>query len=215
VTQLFPEGQVIDLHPWEYNEVPVLLGAALRQAAPIVALHLTRPSIEIPDRAALGIPSHFEAARGAYVMRPYAAELPRLGTVFVRGTIPTANLVSILPELDRRGLNVKIVAALSPQLFALQDAAYREATVSASDRWDGMAVTNGAFKLMRDWLDGPLAAEYSLSADWDNRWRTGGTLDEVMDEAHLSAKHILAGIERFARERETRLSRLRQAIPAN
>ena len=28
VTQLFPEGRVIDLHPWEYNEVPVVLGAA-------------------------------------------------------------------------------------------------------------------------------------------------------------------------------------------
>ena len=31
VTQLFPDGQVIDLHPWEYNEVPVLLAAALGQ----------------------------------------------------------------------------------------------------------------------------------------------------------------------------------------
>ena len=27
VTQLFPEGAIINLHPWEYNEVPVLLGA--------------------------------------------------------------------------------------------------------------------------------------------------------------------------------------------
>ncbi|MGA3219574.1 MAG: 1-deoxy-D-xylulose-5-phosphate synthase N-terminal domain-containing protein, partial [Acidimicrobiales bacterium] len=37
VTQLFPEGRVIDLHPWEYNEVPVVLGAALALDAPIVA----------------------------------------------------------------------------------------------------------------------------------------------------------------------------------
>jgi transketolase len=215
VTQLFPEGHVIDLHPWEYNEVPVMLGAALRQAAPIVALHLTRPSVEIPDREALGMPSHFEAARGAYVLRPYRADLRRMGTVFVRGTVPTANLVSVLPELDARGLNVKVVAALSPQLFALQDAAYRDATVAASDRWDAMAVTNGAFKLMRDWLEGPLAAEYSLSPDWDDRWRTGGTVAEVMDEAHLSAAHIISGIERFAHERKERLSRFRQMMPAD
>ena len=52
VTQLFPEGHVIDLHPWEYNEVPVVLAAALRADAHIVALHLTRPTVEIPDRAA-------------------------------------------------------------------------------------------------------------------------------------------------------------------
>jgi transketolase len=215
VTQLFPSGHVIDLHPWEHNEVPVMLGAALRQPAPIVALHLTRPSIPIPDRAGLGIPSHFEAARGAYVLRPYRAGEPRMGVVFVRGTIPTANLVSILPQLDERGLNVKIVAALSPQLFACQDAGYRASVIGPSERWDAMAVTNGAFPLMRDWLEGPLAAEYSLSPDWDDRWRTGGTVDEVMDEAHLGASQILEGIERFARDRDRRLARLRESLPAH
>ena len=86
VTQLFPKDHVIDLHPWEYNEVPVVLGAAL-QEAPIVALHLTRPAIEIPDREALGMPSHFAAARGAYVLRPWEDQ-PKMGTVFVRGTMP-------------------------------------------------------------------------------------------------------------------------------
>ena len=60
---------MIDLHPWEYNEVPVMLGAAFGLDVPIVALHLTRPPVEIPDREALGIPSHLAAARGAYVLR--------------------------------------------------------------------------------------------------------------------------------------------------
>jgi transketolase len=214
ITQLFPEGHVIDLHPWEYNEVPVVLGAAFRQAAPIVALHLTRPAIELPDRAALGMPSHFEAARGAYIVRDFRPGRPHMGTVFVQGTTTTANLVKVLPELDRAALNVKVVACISPQLFRLQDPAYREATISTADRWDAMAVTNRAFKLMRDWLDGPLAAEYSLSSDWDDRWRTGGTVDEVIDEAHLSQSHILAGIERFVRERDDRMRRLRAAVEA-
>ena len=35
-----------------------------------------------------------------------------------------------------------------------------------------------------------------------------GQRREVMDEAHLSAQHILAGIERFVREREQRRARL-------
>ena len=52
VAQLFPKGQIINLHPWEHNEVPVLLGAALKLDVPVIALHLTRPPIEIPDRAA-------------------------------------------------------------------------------------------------------------------------------------------------------------------
>jgi transketolase len=212
VTQLFPFGHVIDLHPWEYNEVPVLLGAAFSTDVPIVALHLTRPPVEIPDREALGIPSHFEAARGAYVMRPYRPDQPRGGTVYVRGTMPTRNLVSLLPELDARGINVKIVAALSPQLFALQPEEYRRSVVDPAGRLDAMVITNGAFKLMQDWADGPLVREYSLSSDWDDRWRTGGSVAEVIEEAHLDEAHILAALERFAAERPERLSELRERL---
>lgn len=212
VTQLFPDGAVIDLHPWEYNEVPVLLAAALREKAPIVALHLTRPAVEIPDRAALGMPSHTAAARGAYVMRPYRAGQPRMGTVFVQGTATTANLVKVLPKLDAQGLNVKIVAALSPQLFALQDQTYRDNVASAADRIDAMVISNRARRVMYDWIAHPIVAEYSLTSDWDDRWRTGGTVDEVVAEGHLSPEHLLAGIERFARERPARLRRLREAL---
>jgi len=214
VTQLFPEGHVIDLHPWEYNEVPVVLAAALATDVPIVVLHLTRPPIELPDRAALGMPSHFEAARGAYVMRAFRDGEPKAGTIFVRGTVPTSNLVKLLPELDRRGLNVKIVAAISPQLFARQAAGYREATVQDADRLDSMVITNGAYKLMRDWADDPIVHEYSLSADWDDRWRTGGSIEEVMEEAHLDSGHILEAIERFVRERPERVRRIQATVEA-
>ena len=219
VTQLFPEGHVIDLHPWEYNEVPVLLGTAFGLSAgpPIVALHLTRPSIEIPDRSSLGIPSYLEAARGAYLLRDYVSGEPRGGTVYVRGTMPTRNLVGLLPVLEERGINVRIVAAISPQLFARQPASYRSSVVGPdllSGRLDAMVITNGAFKLMGDWASGPLVREYSLSSDWDDRWRTGGSVDEVISEAHLSAEHILPAIERFAADRSSRLQRLRQALDA-
>ncbi|MHB1499748.1 MAG: 1-deoxy-D-xylulose-5-phosphate synthase N-terminal domain-containing protein [Candidatus Dormibacteria bacterium] len=212
VTQLFPAGQVIDLHPWEYNEVPVVLAAALRTSAPIIALHLTRPAVEIPDRQRLRMPSHLEAGRGAYLIRDHQPGRPRQGTVFVRGTLPTANLVAALPELDRMGLNLKIVAAVSPQLFALQDRGYREATIAPADRLDAMVITNGALRLMGDWAGGAVVEEYSLSPDWDQRWRTGGTVEEVMEEAHLTSAHILAGLERFARDRGQRVRAHRAAL---
>ncbi|HET8587194.1 MAG TPA: transketolase, partial [Candidatus Limnocylindria bacterium] len=108
--------------------------------------------------------------------------------------------------------NVRIVAAISPQLFARQSAEYRDSICSPADRWDSMAITNGALKLMRDWVDGPIAEEYSLSSDWDDRWRTGGTVEEVMREAHLDPDSILAGIERYASEREDRRRRLGEIL---
>jgi transketolase len=212
VTQLFPEGAVINLHPWEYNEVPVLLGTAFGLDVPIVALHLTRPPVEIPDREALGIPSHLAAARGAYVLRDYQPGLPRGGTVFIRGTMPTRNLVNLLPSLAAKGINVKIVAAVSPQLFARQPSSYQHSVASPADRLNAMVITNGAFKLMREWADGPLVREYSLSSDWDDRWRTGGSVDEVIEEAHLDEAHILAALERFAAERDDRRRRLRELL---
>jgi len=83
---------------------------------------------------------------------------------------------------------------------------------SPADRLDAMIITNGAFKLMREWADGPLVREYSLSSDWDDRWRTGGSVDEVIEEAHLDEAHILAALERFAAERDERRRRLRDLL---
>jgi transketolase len=211
-TQLFPDGHIINLHPWEYNEVPVLLGAALKTNVPIVGLHLTRPPIEIPDRERLGIPSHFEAARGAYVMRDYRPGLPKGGTVIVQGTSAVASIVKILPELDARDLNVKLVCATSPQLFRMQPEVYRHQVLSPGDRANSMVITTQARWLMHDWLFNKIAEEYALSADWDNRWRTGGAVAELLEEAHLSPRWLLDGIERFARDREARLSRLQAEL---
>jgi transketolase len=126
--------------------------------------------------------------------------------------MPTRNLVNVLPELSARGINVKIVAAVSPQLFARQPLEYRRSVASPAERLDAMVITNGAFKLMREWADGPLVREYSLSSDWDDRWRTGGSVDEVIEEAHLDEAHILAALQRFAGERAERRRRLRDLL---
>ena len=137
---------------------------------------------------------------------------PKLGTVFVQGTSTTANLIEVLPELDKAGLNVKIVAAISPQLFRLQDSSYRDEVVSLADRWDAMVISNRSKRVTQDWITHPIVEEYSLTSDWDDRWRTGGSVDEIIAESHLSPEHILEGITRFAKERDKRLGRLRELI---
>ncbi|HOV39908.1 MAG TPA: transketolase, partial [Spirochaetales bacterium] len=125
VTQLFPQGHIINLYPWEHNEVPVVLAAALKEAAPLIALHLTRPNVEVPDREKIGMAGHFEAARGAYLMRDFKPDQPKGGVLIVQGTSAVANTIKVLPDLDKKGLNVKIVVAVSPELFARQNEEYR------------------------------------------------------------------------------------------
>jgi len=208
VTQLFPDGHIINLYPWEHNEVPVMLGAALKMKEPIIALHLTRPAIEIPDRAKLGIASHFEAAKGAYIIRGFKPGAPKMGTVIVSGTMSTANLVKILPLLEAKGLNVKIIAAVSQDLYRKQPDTYKQTILPMNEWMDSMVITNNARRTMHDWIANKVSEEYSLSPDWDNAWRGGGSLDTVIEDAHLSPEWILQGIERFVGDKGDRMRRL-------
>jgi transketolase len=212
VTQLFPAGHVINVTPWETNEVAPLLAAALQTERPIVAIHLTRPNVTVPDRAAFGVPSHLEAAKGAYVVKPHDDARPREGTLIVQGTSTTDSIYELLPRLlAGEGPNVKIVQACSWELFQLQDAAYRESVLSPADWLDSTVITNGARRTMYDWLAHKISEEYAMSSDWDDRWRTGGSVEEVKREAHIDPESLWAGIERFAADRESRLKRLTPA----
>ncbi len=212
VTQLFPDGHVCDIHPFEYNEVPVMLAAALAGPWPIVACHLTRPPIEIPDREKIGMAHHFESARGAYIIRDYDPGKPKGGCVLVQGTMSTANLLKAMPELDKRGINVKLVAVPSPQLFWVQPEDYRTSVITEADKWNSTFITNRSRRTMYDWIFNPLAVSYAMSSDFDDRWRTGGNLDEVIAEAHLDPASIADGIEKFATDRPKRLETLRKGL---
>ncbi|MFC1483822.1 1-deoxy-D-xylulose-5-phosphate synthase N-terminal domain-containing protein [Candidatus Neomarinimicrobiota bacterium] len=198
VTQLFPEGQVISLHPWEHNEVAPSLGTALATGVPIIALHLTRPPIEIPDREALGMPSHLEAAKGAYIIKDYEAKDPKVGTIIVRGTSATNSMMSLLPRLKEEGPNVKVVAAISYGLYQLQPKSYREQVLSTWDWDNSMIVANQAYRLMHNWVGNRWLREYALTPDWDNRWRTGGSVEEIVQESHLDPDSIWDGVQSFA-----------------
>lgn len=212
VTQLFPEGQVVNLYPWEHNEVAPMVGAAMATDIPIIALHLTRPPVEIPDREKLGMASHFEAAKGAYIIRDYKPDQPKMGTIFVQGTSTTSNLIKILPKLDEAGLNVKLIAATSYELLKLQPESYQKSIASDGDWLDSTVITNSARRNMRDWISCKVAEEYAMSSDWDNQWRTGGSVDELCEEAHISPTWLFKGIEKFARERQDRLNRIKNML---
>ena len=213
VTQLFPQGHIINLHPWEHNEVAPVMAAAMNTKTPIIAIHLTRPPVEIPDRNKLGIASHLDAAKGAYIIKNYDSNKNKDGVVIIRGTSSINSLIKILPQIKSDGPNVKIIAAISWELFRLQPLEYQQRIISDIEWPDSMIITNGAISLMKNWISNRVVQEYSLSPDFDNRWRTGGSVDEIIAESKLDSQSLLEGINRFANERNDRLNRLRQSIP--
>ena len=179
---------------------------------PIVALHLTRPPITIPDRKALGMASYKEASKGAYIIKDYDKNRPLEGVVIVRGTSSTNSLVSILPKIIDEGPNVKIVAAISWGLFMAQNKEYRETIISENEWMDAMIITNGAIRLMHKWIANRIVEEYSMSPDFDNQWRTGGAVDEIITESKLDSDSVWDGIIIFTLERSKRLEALRTSI---
>lgn len=213
VTQLFPKGHIINLHPWEHNDVAPALAAAFSTNVPIVALHLTRPAIEVPDRKKLGISSYLEASKGAYLIRDYD-DRPRQGVVIVRGTSSTNSVVSILDEISSK-FNVKIVSAVSWELFDMQSSEYKSSIISKQEWADSMIISNTGLSVMKNWISNRVVEEYSLTPDWDNRWRTGGSLEQIIDEAHLSPRWVMKSLEKFTNDRKKRLDMLRQEIPEN
>ena len=74
---------------------------------------------------------------------------------------------------------------------------------------DSTVISSMGKRTMHDWIATKVSEDYAMTSDFDDRWRTGGSVDEVIDEAHLNPKWLREGIARFANDREKRLARLR------
>jgi transketolase len=129
-----------------------------------------------------------------------------------QGSSSTFNLVSVLPRLEAAGLNVKVIAAISEELFDRQPESYRNAVLPPEARQDLMFVMSGTRRMWPLRNVGSLTDEYSLTADWDNHWLTGGLEADVIAEAHLDPASIFAGVQRFAQDRTKRLARQRALL---
>jgi transketolase len=217
VWKLFPRGQTIHLNFWDYNDVAPAYFAAAEIAAReakvgIISLEVARPDFPVADRSKFADTDLRAAAKGFYVIRDFAPGKPRHGYVITQGSSSTVNLVSTLPKLEEAGINVKVVAAISEELFDRQPEAYRKSVLPPEAYYDLMVVSTGTRRVwpLRD--VGPLTDQYSLTSDWDNQWLTGGLEADVIAEAHLDQKSIFAGIQRFANERDKRISRQRNLL---
>jgi transketolase len=118
----------------------------------------------------------------------------------------------VLPKLEAAGVNVKVIAAISEELFDRQPGAYRDSALPPEARYDLMVVSTGTRRVWPLRNLGPLTDEYSLTSDFDDCWRSGGLEADVIAEAHLDPDRIFAGVERFANERERRVGDQRKMI---
>jgi transketolase len=219
VWKLFPRGQVITLSFWDYNDVAPGYFAAGEIAAReknvgIIVIEVARPDFQVADRSTFADTDVRAAAKGLYVIRDFAPGKPRHGYVVAQGSSATFNLVNILPDLEAAGINVKVISAISEELFDRQPASYRNSVLPVEAVADLMFVMSGTRRVWPLRNVGTLCDAYSLTADGDNRWLTGGSEADVIAEAHLDKKSILASVQRFAQDRPQRLQEQRAMLEA-
>src|SRR5436309_4450522 len=219
VWKLFPRGQVINLSFWDYNDVAAGYFAAAEIAARekkvgIIIVEVARPDFPVTDRSKFADTDVRAAAKGLYVIRDFTPGKPKHGYVVAQGSSSTFNLVKSLPKLEEAGLNVKVISAISEELFDRQPESYRTSVLPPEARQDLMFVSSGTRRMWPLRNVGSLTDAYSLTSDWDHQWLTGGLEADVIAEAHLDADSIFAGVQRFAQERPRRLEQQRAALDA-
>jgi transketolase len=219
VWKLFPRGHVVDLNFWDYNDVAAGYFAAAEIAARdhkvgLITIEVARPDFPVADRSKFADTDLKAAAKGLYVIRDFAPGQPRHGYVVSQGSSSTVNVVSVLPRLEQAGINVKVIAAISAELFDRQHESYRTSVLPPEAYYDLMIVSTGTRRMWPIRDVGPLTDAYSMTSDWDNQWLTGGLEPDVIAEAHLDAQSIFKGIERFANARTERLGKQKALLEA-
>jgi len=92
--------------------------------------------------------------------------------------------------------NVKVIAAISEELFDRQPEAYRNSVLPPESRYDLMVVSTGT-RRMWPWRCWPFDRRLLTHFRLGQPVATGGLEPEVIAEAHLDKESIAAGIERF------------------
>ena len=217
VWTLFPRNQIINLYLWDYNDVAPAYFAAVQftlqhKTCGIIVVHVARPDNEVADRSTFADSDLRAAAKGCYLIKDYTEGKPKHGTVLVQGTCTTVNLLRTLPKLEEEGINIRVVSVISEELFRAQTVEYQQKILPDSALYDTMVITSSTKRILPISGLGPLTEEYSLSSDFDDRWRTGGSESDLIKEARLDPESILHGVRRFANERDRRLQRIRSAL---
>ena len=217
VWKLFPRDQIINLSFWDYNDVApgYFAAAAIAARDPkigVIVIEVARPDFPVVDRSRLADSDRLAAAKGFYLIRDFHPSHPKQGYVVVQGSSSTNNLVGLLDNIEKAGLNVKIISAISEELFNRQPEDYKELVFPESAKYDMMVISTGTKRMWPVSGVGPLTEQYSMVSDWNDEWLTGGTEGEVIADAKLDPKSILEGITRFANDHSARLSRQKSML---
>lgn len=185
--------------PLDANETIEMLFCALEKGEPIV-LSVSRPEMPVLSRTN-GVPAAKEATNGAYVYKQFNSPLGRGRgglekkiVLAISGSQVLQNTLEILPELEKKGLDVKIIAVTSPELFEelrKTDPAKAQSILSDEERELVVTLHNGWPGFLYPFM---LPQNYKEKAIGINRYLKSGNVEEVYDLAEMNPQDIKAKI---------------------
>ncbi len=176
--------------PTDANETIEMLFYALEKGEPI-ALSVSRPDTIVLDRDKHGAPPAREAVNGAYVYKKFNGKGGKKVVLAVCGGQIMMHTMEALPELEAKGLDVKIIAVTSPELFEeLRKKNPGKAQEILSDAERSLVVTlhNGWSGFLRPFILSPDHTSRSIGIDC---FLKSGTVEEVYKLAELTSKDIV------------------------
>ncbi len=175
--------------PNDANEAVEMLFYALEKGEP-VAFSVMRPNTPVFERGEGKAPPAKEAVNGAYVFRNFKDNGKKKIVLAVCGGQVLANVLEILPNLEKNGLDVKIIAVTSPELFEElreKDKAKADSILSDEERQYVITLHNGWPGFLYPFA---LPKDYNKKTFGISRFLKAGPAKEVYELAELTPKDI-------------------------
>lgn len=204
--ECFPGKVLITLTPWDAQEIWPLLIAGLKARPAILAPFVTRPPDVVVDRVKSGLPPAVATVKGVYALRkaePKAKDYH--GTVILQGNgVATIFVNEVLPDLDKRGLNLNVYYVSSAELFRLLPVAGQEAIYPEILAFEAMGITDFTLPTMYPWVRSNEGIKRTLHSFRSGRYLGSGSASKVLEEAGIHAQGQLKAILDYARMMERR-----------
>jgi transketolase len=187
--------------PLDANEAVEMLFHAARRGEPVV-FSAVRPGTPVFERGN-GVPEAREACNGAYVFKPFHDNMKRKVVLVVCGGQVMANLLQVLPEIERHA-DVKIVAVTSPELFEelrRENPEKAEAILAEGERQHVIALHNGWRGFLYPFL---LPADYEDRVAGMDDFSRSGKPDEIYRDAGFDGEGLLERVQRAMRAGEAK-----------
>ncbi|NOZ87493.1 MAG: hypothetical protein GXP49_14725 [Deltaproteobacteria bacterium] len=197
----FPRGVVITLTPFDPAEIWSLVVEGLKKRPAILAPFVTRPGEIVPDRTALNIAPATDCITGLYALRRADMSAKQYnGTIVLQGSgAALAFVQEVLPELDKKGLNLNVFYVSSAELFDLLPEEKQREIYPEELSMEAMGITGLTLPTMYKWITGYEGRKRTLFPFRHGHYLGSGQAHKVMEEAGMHAKAQLEAVLDYAK----------------